>query len=199
MSGKHPLSRRSYRSRHRAEAAARTHAAIIRAAVELHGRGITTLAAVAEAAGVSLPTVSKHFPTREDLFAACTRHAAESMVPPNAVEIALLADPLERTARGVRETYAMHEMTLGLCWTGYRLAAESRAMDEAMQNYEALVASLADAILHGTTVDDTTRGFVRAILGPLAYRALRLDAGLDADQAVASTTRALRRLLTQQP
>lgn len=187
--------RRAYRSPHRSEAAARTRDAIVRAAVDLHARGVVTIAAVAAQAGVAVPTVVRHFPTREDLFGACTRHAAAHTAYPSPGELAAIADPRARVARAVRETYRMHESTFGLCWTGYRLAGESRAMEQALAGYQAVVDALADALLADTTADAPARGFVRAVLGALAYRALRTDGGLSEAQAVASTTQAIARLL----
>jgi AcrR family transcriptional regulator len=53
---------------------------IVEAAAHLHARqgGLaTTYADVAKQAGVSLPTVHKHFPSADDLFVSCTRHIAE--------------------------------------------------------------------------------------------------------------------------
>ena len=64
---------RSLRDRSREE----TRRKIVEAAFRLHGRhgGLSTsYAMIARAADVSVPTVYNHFPTRDDLFAACTRH-----------------------------------------------------------------------------------------------------------------------------
>ena len=64
---------RSLRDRSREE----TRRKIVEAAFRLHGRhgGLSTsYAMIARAADVSVPTVYNHFPTRDNLFAACTRH-----------------------------------------------------------------------------------------------------------------------------
>jgi TetR/AcrR family transcriptional regulator of autoinduction and epiphytic fitness len=64
---------RSFRDRNREE----TRRKIVEAAFRLHGRhgGLaTSYPMIARAADVSVPTVYNHFPTRDDLFAACTRH-----------------------------------------------------------------------------------------------------------------------------
>jgi AcrR family transcriptional regulator len=45
--------KRTYNSQRRAANAERTRQAIVEAAVKLHGEGVTTLTAVADAAGVS--------------------------------------------------------------------------------------------------------------------------------------------------
>ncbi len=54
---------------------------IAAATAELHaekGAVATSYAEIAERAGVSLPTVYKHFPTQAQLMAACTGHVAAS-------------------------------------------------------------------------------------------------------------------------
>ena len=87
---------RKYSSQRRAESAEHTRQTIVEAAVRLHMQGITTMNAVAEEAGVSLPTVNKYFPTREDLFGACTSHVADSLDYPSPDDLADLRDPGER-------------------------------------------------------------------------------------------------------
>ncbi len=64
---------RSLRDRSRED----TRRKIVEAAFRLHARhgGLaTSYAMIAREADVSVPTVYNHFPTRDDLFAACTRH-----------------------------------------------------------------------------------------------------------------------------
>ncbi len=64
---------RSLRDRNREE----TRRKIVEAAFRLHARygGLaTSYPMIAREADVSVPTVYNHFPTRDDLFAACTRH-----------------------------------------------------------------------------------------------------------------------------
>lgn len=188
---------RAYHSPLRRASATRTREAIVAAAVRLHARGITALGAVADEAGVSLPTVAKYFPNRERLFEACTGHAVATTEYPSAETLAAIADPAERVARIVRETLALHEKLFGLSWTGYRLAGDSPVMAAAVRDYEAAVASLADAVFgaDAQAADDGTRGMVRALLAPLAYRALRQQGGLDPEAAIEQTARALQRLL----
>lgn len=66
---------RGYQQRVRAERAAETRRVIVEATVALHeelGPAQTTVAAIAERAGVSRPTVYKQFPDETALFAACS-------------------------------------------------------------------------------------------------------------------------------
>src|SRR3954447_26954993 len=72
--------KRRYQQRKRAEDVAATRRRITEAAVALHGSvgpSRTTISAVADRAGVQRHTVYRHFPTEEDLFAACSTHFAQ--------------------------------------------------------------------------------------------------------------------------
>jgi AcrR family transcriptional regulator len=170
----------------------------VEAAVKMHGQGNMALAAVADEAGVSLATVNKHFPTREDLFDACTRHHASNLTYPSPEELAAIPDAGERLYQTVRTIYSLHEQGFGQMWSGYKLVDESPVLAKAVADYEALTNSLADVLVGGrasTPGYEQTARFVRAILSILAYRALRLQGGLDFEEAVTSTTDALAKLL----
>ena len=186
---------RQYNSTRREAAAAQTRQAIVEAAVKLHGLGITTLSAVADEAGVSLPTVNKYFPTREDLFGACTRHVAERLdyVAPD--ELATIRDPAERIYATVRQIFSLHEQTFGQSWTGYTLEDESPVMAKAMAESEALTDAMADVMFPAQSSQPPTKEFVRALLSPLTYRALRLKQGLSFEEVVDQMAFALRHLL----
>lgn len=186
---------RQYNSTRREAAAARTRQAIVEATVKLHGLGITTLSAVADEAGVSLPTVNKYFPTREDLFGACTKHLAGSLDYVAPEDLSAIQDPVERVYATVRQIFSLHEQTFGQSWTGYTLEDESPVMAKAMDDYEQLVDALAGAILNGQRDQTIKQEFVRGLLNPLTYRALRLKQGLSFDDAVEQMVLALRKLL----
>lgn len=101
--------RRPYRKRRRAEHEAETRLRITEAAVALHGTlgpARTTISAVAEQAGVQRGTVYRHFPTEEDLFAACSAHWRERHPLPDLAAWAAIDDPDERLRTALRETYA---------------------------------------------------------------------------------------------
>lgn len=190
---------RTYNSRRRSESAERTRQAIVESAVKLHGQGIVTLSAVAEAAGVSLPTVNKYFPTREDLFLACTSHVAALLEPPPYDDLAAMTDRGERLVQVVREAYRINEESFGQLWTGYKLEDESPTLAKAIAGQEGLIGGLVDVLLHdwhgGISDGDTMTRFVRALLSPLTYRALRLKNGLSMDDAVKHIALALAGLL----
>ena len=68
---------RSYRSQLRAEQADETRARILDAAIRVMARGVASVSipAVAREAGVSVPTIYRHFGTKHDLLAAVYPHS----------------------------------------------------------------------------------------------------------------------------
>ncbi len=85
-------------SRHRKQAELKARVAVATVALHAaHGVSGTTYAQIADAAGVSLPTVYAHFPTQDALLQACTRHVA-SRAPALPVETVLAAPDLPAAA-----------------------------------------------------------------------------------------------------
>jgi AcrR family transcriptional regulator len=71
---------RPYNNESRQQQQAELKSRIAAAAAELHaaqGALATSYAQIAQQAGVSLPTVYKHYPTLDELLQACTSHVAE--------------------------------------------------------------------------------------------------------------------------
>ena len=105
---------RRYELRKRADAMQDTRRRITEAAVELHGTigpARTTITAVAERAGVQRQTVYRHFPTEDDLFAACSGHFAATHPRPDVEAWRAIADPAERLETALDELYAYYEAT----------------------------------------------------------------------------------------
>lgn len=97
--------------RKRADDVAETRRRIVEATVELHGSAgpaATTIAAVAEKAGVTRLTVYRHFPDTDALFTACTEHwmAAQDLPDPDAW--ARIADPLDRVRAALADLYRFY-------------------------------------------------------------------------------------------
>jgi AcrR family transcriptional regulator len=184
---------RTYTSRRRTESAERTRQAIVEAAVKMHAQGIVTLAAVAEEAGVSLPTVNKYFPTREDLFKACTGHFTSTLDFPSPEALAAISDRARRIQHVVAEVFRLHEESLGVTWTGYKLEDESPVLAKAMADQEDFVSRMVDTLQ--IEDDNSLRPFAQALLSPLTYRALRVRNELDFEAAVEYTAQALICLL----
>jgi AcrR family transcriptional regulator len=189
---------RKYDSSRRAASAERTRQAIVDAAVKLHGQGNMALTALADEANVSLATVNKYFPTREDLFAACTSHHKTLLTFPEPDELAAIPDAGERLYQTVRAVYSLHEQAFGHLWSGYKLADESPVLAKTVSDAETFINRLVDEVLLEPVsgpVSAQTVGFVRAMLSPLTYRALRLQGALEHEAAVESTASSLALVL----
>ncbi len=193
--------KRRYDSRHRTATAQKTRQEIVAAALKLHAQGISTFSAIAQEAGVSLPTVQKHFPTRDDLFRACTSYSKSVIPPPPLARLARIDDPAERLYQTVREIYAFHEVLLGFTWTAYALERESPVLAGVLAEVDQLVVTAADLVLDARATGksppdvEAMKGFVRGMLSPLGYRALRVKGGLDVGQATRQTAQALGKML----
>ncbi len=110
---------RRYELRKRAEAMDATRLRITEAAMELHGSvgpARTTITAIAERARVQRQTVYRHFPTDDDLFAACSGHFAARHPWPDLKRWRAIADPAERLGVALDELYAYWEETAAM-WT----------------------------------------------------------------------------------
>jgi AcrR family transcriptional regulator len=110
---------RRYQLRKRADAMEQTRRRITEAAVELHGSvgpARTTISAIAERAGVQRQTVYRHFPTDDDLFAACSQHFYEGDPWPEPARWRAIGDPAERLAAALDELYAYYERNEAM-WT----------------------------------------------------------------------------------
>src|SRR5579885_786300 len=90
---------RSYRLQKRAEQQARTRQRIVEATAALHeelGPAATTVAEIARRAGVSRLSVYNHFPTDDELFAACQQHFLSRNPAPDLASALALEQPSER-------------------------------------------------------------------------------------------------------
>lgn len=102
---------RKYELRRRAETMEDTRRRITEATVGLHGSAgpsRTTIAAIAEAAGVQRHTVYRHFPTDDDLFAACSAHFWTRHPWPDPDHWGEVTVPLDRLAVALGELYRFY-------------------------------------------------------------------------------------------
>jgi AcrR family transcriptional regulator len=94
--------------RKRAEQVDQTRQRIVEAAVHLHGTigpAATTIAALAEQAGVTRLTVYRHFPDDLSLYQACSAHWLSQQVLPDPDGWARIADPEQRLRAGLTDLY----------------------------------------------------------------------------------------------
>lgn len=191
---------RTYRSQLRSASKCQTIESILDATVRLHGEGTTDVEAVAREAGVSVATVRKYFPTREDLFRGCTEHFLRTHRPPSLDTIGRIRDSGERLAEMVRQVYNLHGKALGHAWLAYQMQSESPVMARTVAKVEGFVSIAVDVMLHdwsGATgsLREELFGYARGLLSPLTYRAMRLPGSLSHEAAVEQTTVALATML----
>lgn len=106
--------KRPYRKKRRAALEELTRRRITESAVELHeqlGPARTSIAAIAERAGVRRSTIYRHFPNEDALFEACSSHWRAANPPPDPTTWAGIEDPAERTDRALRDLYAFYGRT----------------------------------------------------------------------------------------
>jgi AcrR family transcriptional regulator len=103
---------RRYELGKRAERQAETRRRIVEATVGLHttvGPSRTSIAAIAERAGVQRHTVYAHFPDERTLFSACSAHWVAEHPFPNGERWLEIDDPMRRLRTALGEVYAWYE------------------------------------------------------------------------------------------
>src|SRR5215472_1513564 len=97
--------------RRRAEQIGQTRQRIVDAAVALHGSvgpAATTVAAIAERAGVTRLTVYRHFPDDDALFAACSAQWTSGQHLPDPSAWTEIGDPVRRLEAGLADLYRFY-------------------------------------------------------------------------------------------
>ena len=97
--------------RKRAEDVDRTRQRIVEAAVHLHGTAgpaATSIAAIAERAGVTRLTVYRHFPDETTLFEACSGHWLSQQTLPRPQDWGAIDDPAQRLKAGLADIYRFY-------------------------------------------------------------------------------------------
>jgi AcrR family transcriptional regulator len=108
--------KRKYELKRRAERQAETQNRIVEATVGLHtsiGPARTTIAAIAERAGVQRHTVYAHFASERELMAACSAHWTGLHPFPDPVQWSEVADPELRLRAGLAALYDWYERVEG--------------------------------------------------------------------------------------
>lgn len=185
---------RPYRMLRRAEQVGQTRQRITEAAVRLHttvGPAHTSIAAIADEAGVTRLTVYRHFADLDALFEACTAHWYARNPRPDAAAWPLIADLEERARRAFGDLYGWYRDHADELYPIYR---DASAMPfSARQATEAGTRMLADALVTGHAGDDTAtdgrerlrRAVARHLVDFWTWRSLVVQQGLGDREAVA--------------
>ncbi len=193
---------RQYNSPLREERAKRTRQVIVAAASRLHAQGITELSAIAQEAGVALATLSKHYPTKDDLFRESAPGIAQALVD-LLTTLRAISDRGERLLRAVVRLCAIYEEQMGAVWTSYRLRDESEAIGELVAREERLMLQIAESLAREWSESQpkvhavALTGYVATLLHPMTYRAMRLFGGISEEAAATRTLGVIAHLLTQ--
>ena len=187
--------RREYRSELRAQQAEETRVRILDATVRLAARGLatTSIPAVAREAGVSVPTVYRHFRTKEELFAALYPHVVYRSA---SVQLSMPGS-IDEFGPMLRTQFA-HLDAMG---DVERVALASPAGEEArraqMPNRIALTRKLVDGIVpDGSPVDRERLSRLLVVLtGTAAFRTWHDHVGSSVDQAAEDVEWAVRALI----
>lgn len=184
------VQKRPYRMTRRAELEDETHTRITESAVALHeelGPARTTISAVAERAGVRRSTVYRHFPTEDDLFAACSSHWRAEHPPPDIDAWAGIEGPAERTRVALRELYRFYARTHGMYDSLLRDEPVVPIVRRLLGDFHRYLQAAQDALMAGRGVRGGRARRTRAAIGHAiafpTWRSLTIEQGLAEDDA----------------
>lgn len=188
--------RREYRSVLRQQQAEGTRRRILDATVRVFAGGAasTSIPAIAREADVSVPTVYRHFGTKEDLFAALYPH----VVYRTAITRPELPASIDEFKSGMLQQFASLD---GLDAVERAAIASPAAREARRANMPARIAytrEIADAIVPAGSPMDRERltRLLVVLTGMAAYRTFREDLGCSAQETADDVDWAVRALIT---
>jgi len=184
--------KRPYRMKRRAALEELTRQRITESAVELHeevGPARTSIAAIAERAGVRRSTVYRHFPNEDALFDACSSHWRAANPPPDPCAWTTIEDPAERTDSTLRDLYAFYRRTQGMYSSLLRDEPLVPTVHRRLRDFYRYLETIEDALMAGRGLRGRAVRRTRAAIGhALAFttwRSLTHEQGLGDTDAVA--------------
>jgi AcrR family transcriptional regulator len=179
--------------RRRAEQVDQTRQRIVEATVDLHGSvgpAATTIAAIADRAGVTRLTVYRHFPDEDALFGACSAHWLSRQQLPDPGAWSQIGDPAARLRAGLADLYRFFRAGADMLTCIYRdFAALPEAHQRALHDRDTLFGDVLTAPFGSTDGGHRRR---RAVTGHAisfwTWRSLCLDQGLSDAEAVDAMT-----------
>lgn len=174
--------------RRRAEQIGQTRQRIVEAAVALHGSvgpAKTTIAAIAELAGVTRLTVYRHFPDEAALFGACSAHWMSQQQPPDPGAWSQIGDPAGRVRAGLADLYRFYRAGAAMLANVYR---DFTTLPEAQQRFLQDQGDIHRQVLAGPFGGTPAqRRRVHAVIGHAAsfwtWRSLCIEQGLSDSEA----------------
>ena len=160
-------SKRPYRLKKRAEAMSDTRQRITEAAMELHGTlgpARTTVSAVAEWAGVQRHTVYRHFPTEDDLFAACSAHWNELNPLPDMEAWRRETEPAVRLETALNELYEYYAATASMWANVLRDVDLVPSLPSTLAPFERHLDDVADLLASGRGARGARRALLKAAI-----------------------------------
>jgi AcrR family transcriptional regulator len=204
MPGK--TAKRSYNSSRRTLQAAQTREEVLRAASRLFsetGWAGTTLAAIADEAGVSVETIYNGFGSKKALLREAMDVAVVGDTEPisyaDRPEFAALGEGTlaERTARGIETVTVIHERSAGIWQAIVEAASSDPEIDEwrrAMEENRRTDVGRSLELMLGQKIDEAVLTMLWVLYSPEVYRKLVGDEGLSREAYVELLIDASRRL-----
>lgn len=181
---------RPYRMQRRAESQQQTRLRITEAAVALHGTigpARTTIAAIAEHAGVRRSTVYRHFADEAALYQACSTHWSAANPAPDLAAWSAERDPAARLRIALGELYPYYRRAAPMLDNLYRDESVVPIVAEHFAGFHGFLAAALDTLMVGRRLRGGARRRTRAALGHaiafFTWRSLARDHGLDDDEA----------------
>ncbi|GCB53388.1 TetR/AcrR family transcriptional regulator [Streptomyces sp. NL15-2K] len=144
--------RRKYELGQRAETMNETRRRITNATIELHGTvgpAHTTIAGIADLAGVQRHTVYRHFPTEEDLFTACSTEYWNRNPWPETARWEEIAAPEQRLAAALGDLYEFYEQVEPMLSNVLRDAPTVPLAEQSLDSYLAYMDQAAATVSAG--------------------------------------------------
>jgi len=182
----------------RAEAIEQTRRRILEATMQIHdeqGMADAKWEEIARRAGVSLSTLYRHFPSNDELIAACGRLVFEEFPPPDpaqAAEVFAELDGAERLAQLVKVVFGYYELTHPMMEMVRRDLHRSRAVADGYQVIHQGVEAFVAEALRPLAISKGQAIVVRALLDDRLYSSF-IDAGMDPSVAKREAVALLRR------
>jgi AcrR family transcriptional regulator len=177
----------------RAEQVDQTRQRIVQATVELHGSAgpaATTIAAIADRAGVTRLTVYRHFPDQIALFGACSAYWTSRQQLPDPGAWSQIGDPAARLRAGLADIYRFYRAGAGMLTHIHRdLAALPEAHQQALRDGDTLARDVLTAPFDG--IGDEHRRLRAAVGHAISFwtwSSLCLDQGLTDTEAIDAMT-----------